>query len=440
MKKGNSLLRNAIGFSLFGLISFAGMAFGAKDPGNVKSPEMVNAVTSGKQTTANAAWWGFDAVDATDALQSAINSGAKKLIIPNMGRDWIVRPIQLAGDQEVFFEKGAVVTAKKGEFRGVTDMLLRANGKSNIVLRGYGAIVRMQKQDYMLPPYSKGEWRHAVAFYSCTNIQILGLTVRDSGGDGIYLGADKSVQLYNKNVLIKDVVCDNNYRQGISVISAEDLTIENCSFQNTWGTAPAAGIDLEPNFEEERLVRCVIRKCTFQNNEGAGVWLWLGSQTNTSADVSITFENCRITGEKGGGIFMGGPIRNGVGGLIEFRKCKIENTGQYGLNLFSRSADNARVRFIDCTWKNVAIITGPGSSPSPFIITLSKRAVCERQGGAEWVNCRLEDNHNRPFLTATMDTTGLGVYALKGTIKVIGPGSGRMDLGTKSGEIDLKVK
>ena len=74
-------------------LSVAG-ADAAKLPGNVKSPEAVGQVLSGQLKTANATWWGFDAIDAADAVQSAVNSGAKKVIIPNMGQDWIVRPIQ----------------------------------------------------------------------------------------------------------------------------------------------------------------------------------------------------------------------------------------------------------------------------------------------------------------------------------------------------------
>lgn len=419
---------------------FAGVTnAGAKLPGNEKSPKAVDLVMSGKLKTANAAWWGFDAADATETIQSAINSGAKKVIIPDMGQDWIVRPIQLAGDQEVFFEKGVVVTAKKGEFRGGNDSLFRATGKSNIVMRGYGAVLRMQKQDYMNPPYSKAEWRMVLEFDSCTNIQILGLTLKDSGGDGIYLGVDKSGQLYNKNVLIRDVICDNNYRQGISVISAEDLIIENCTFRNTGGTAPEAGIDLEPNFPDERLTRCMIRNSTFTDNRGAGIQFWLGQFSSKTADISVAIEKCRVTSDKGGGIFVGGILGDGPGGSIEFRKCTVENTAQYGLLLYAKSADRAIARFTDCMWKNTATADG-NDSVSPIIVSLCKRGEAERQGGAEWINCRLDDSRNRPFLTATTDTTGFGVYNLKGTMKVTGPGGGRMDLGEKSGEIDLKVK
>ena len=53
----------------------------------MENPQAVLEVLDGKRTEASAAWWGFDENDATEALQSAINSGAEKLIVPNMGKD-----------------------------------------------------------------------------------------------------------------------------------------------------------------------------------------------------------------------------------------------------------------------------------------------------------------------------------------------------------------
>ena len=82
------------------IITFPTFCF-AEIPGNVKSPETVKDVLDGKRTIANAAWWGFDEYDATECLQSAIDSGAKRVIVPNMTKDWIVRPVKLAGDQEI---------------------------------------------------------------------------------------------------------------------------------------------------------------------------------------------------------------------------------------------------------------------------------------------------------------------------------------------------
>ena len=117
---------------------------------------------------------------------------------------------------------------------------------------------------------------------SCTNVRIYGLTLAESGGDGIYLGtATGSVP--SKDIVIKDVVCDKNYRQGISVINAENLLIEDCVLSNTAGTAPAAGIDFEPNAPGERLVNCTLRRVVSQNNAGGGFLLAIPSLTTASA-------------------------------------------------------------------------------------------------------------------------------------------------------------
>ena len=41
-----------------------------------------------------------------------------------------------------------------------------------------------------------------------------------------------------RKISIRDVLCDNHYRQGISVISVDGLLVENSAFNNTWGTPP----------------------------------------------------------------------------------------------------------------------------------------------------------------------------------------------------------
>ena len=89
----------------------------------MKNLEAIADVRSGKRTVANAAWWGFDPEDATVGLQAAIDSGAKRVVVPNMHADWIIQPIKLAGNQALIFERGTVVTAKRGEYRGRGDSM-----------------------------------------------------------------------------------------------------------------------------------------------------------------------------------------------------------------------------------------------------------------------------------------------------------------------------
>jgi hypothetical protein len=82
----------------------------------------------------------------------------------------------------------------------------------------------------------------------------------------------------------------------MSVISAIGLTCDNCKFTNTYGTAPGAGIDFEPNQSNQYLQNIVITNSTITGNQGHGVWGYFGLGPTTSAPVSITVDNCTITG------------------------------------------------------------------------------------------------------------------------------------------------
>ena len=408
-------------------------------PGNKSNSAAIQEVKSGSRQVANAAWWGFDRTDATQALQSAIDSGARKVIVPNMGTDWIVRPIKLRSDLEIEFEKGVFVTAKKGEFKGTNDCLFRADHAENLTLSGYGATLRMQKADYMSDAYKKAEWRMVLGLYSCNNVEILGLTLKDSGGDGIYLGVTGDDKCC-RDVHIKDVVCDNNHRQGISVISAENLLIEDCTLKNTWGTPPEGGIDLEPNHASEKMKNCIIRNCTIENNNGAGIIVYLRPLSAKSEDVSILFENCRVTSEKGAGIYVGAVKDDGPGGLIEFKKCVVRGVRDYGGMVCDKSADRALVRFQDCVWKYTAMSEGNMEAPSPLWIYLRRPELTKHNGGVEFDNCTVEDILKRPFLTASEKESSFGVSDITGSITVINPRGVSMDVGENARGVTLAVK
>jgi len=279
------------------------------------NPSAVREVLAHQGDTANAAWWGFNEENATESLQAAIRSGAKKVVVPNMGKPWIVEPIQLESNQEIIFEKGVVVAARKGKFQGTNDSLFSAWDKENITLRGYGAQFVMRKADYRKAPYKKAEWRMCLALRGCKNVKVYGLRLASSGGDGIYIGRGKT-RTYCEDIQIKDVLCDDNYRQGISVITVRNLLIENCTLRGTEGTAPAAGIDLEPNHSDEQVVNCIIRNCLIENNAGSGLLIVLGHLGAESEPVSILVENCRVLDNRNAALRV---TNTQVPGRIELR-------------------------------------------------------------------------------------------------------------------------
>ena len=126
----------------------------------------------------------------------------------------------------------------------------------NVSVTGYGASWRMWREDYVAR-CKHSEFRMGWAIDNCTDVEVAGLTIRETGGDGlIVMSSVWYCDTYNKNglcmkghyskqgatrnLLIRDVILDRNFRQGMSVISAENMLVINTTFSNTNGTAPMA--------------------------------------------------------------------------------------------------------------------------------------------------------------------------------------------------------
>ena len=207
----------------------------------------IDAVARGELKEAKASWWGFNAKDSTDALQKAINSKVPKLIIDKQASPWIVRPLFGVSNQTIVFEEGAELLAKEGEFKDRLDCLLTYEKAENVnvIGLGTGGIIRMRKADYQNKKlYSHSEWRHCILVRGGKNFRVENMKLCSSGGDGI--------EIYRvENFVIRNVICDDNHRQGMSIISGQDILVEDCEFNRTYGTDPQCGLDIEPNHGDE---------------------------------------------------------------------------------------------------------------------------------------------------------------------------------------------
>ncbi|MBN2309343.1 MAG: right-handed parallel beta-helix repeat-containing protein [Candidatus Hydrogenedentes bacterium] len=424
----------------------AGGASAAAEPGELRPPDAADPARarealSGTGSVVNAAWWGFDEHDATGAIQGAIDSGAATVVVPYVGRPWIVTPIALRSDLDLVFEPGVLVVAKAGAFKGKGDCLFRAVNANDVTLRGYGATLRMRKDDYQSEPYQPAEWRMTLDFMGCRRVRVEGLRLENSGGDGIYLGATEELP-YCADVAIRDVVCHGHHRQGISVISAVNLLIENCALSSTGGTSPEAGIDLEPNRPEEKLVNCVIRNCVMADNAGAGILVYVKNLSRTSDPVSVLFERCLVRGGRDAGIAVGALKDDGPQGVIEFRDCTVENTAKAGLYVYDKSCLGAGLRFVNCHWRNTwAAADVEHDGPRiPLMLALRRPQLVEHLGGLTFVDCSVYDSVDRPAFLVEEDESALGVTDLTGVIWVANPHGARMELGAKTERVTLVAR
>lgn len=306
--------------------------------------------TLGAQDTARASAFGFNPEDATAALQKAIDSGAQKVIVDNTGKDWITRPLFLRSNQEIIFENGVTLRAKKGEFKGTNDSLININDISNVAIRGEGAVtLAMNKKDYDNPArYKFSEWRHAISIRGATNIKISDLTLKSSGGDGIYVARGKRLP-YSKNITVDNVTSEDHYRQGISLISVENMVIRNSRFNSTRGTAPQCGIDFEPNRPEERFVNVVIDNCEFSKNASAGIMFHIPGLKENSTPVSVTIRNSKINSNQCGVIVTAKEVT----GEIRFENCLIENNSSIPFLIKGQNDKGLKIILQDVIFKNM---------------------------------------------------------------------------------------
>ncbi len=274
--------------------------------------------------------FGFDPADATECLQKAIDSGARKVIVDNVGKPWIVRPLKLRSNLHMLFKKGVIVEAKANEFKDKNACLFSAKNIRKLVMEGEeGAVLRMRKKDYQNPKmnYSRSQWRNTIELIGCYDVTIRGLAIASSGGDGIYLGRSygKDGRIACRDILIENCLIDDHHRQGISVISAINLIVRNCTISNTKGTEPEAGIDFEPNYPDEFISNCLVENCRFIDNHWSGINCSIFSVN----PASVTIRNCSFKSKYAQpqlSFCLLEPFVKSGKGVVTIENCRLENT------------------------------------------------------------------------------------------------------------------
>jgi hypothetical protein len=221
--------------------------------------------------------------------------------------------------------------------------------------------------------------RYGLNIWTGVDITITGLTIDHTGGDGICTGAgteggDRPGARppgtrppwigrrgpRTKNVVIRNCTLSNNHRQGISVISAEGLLVEDCVMSGTNGTAPEAGVDIEADNPSSILVDIVFRRCQFIDNNGCGVEMNIGSlERGLDAPMSILFEDCDISWREDYPFMSpffdgaGYAIDSGnTGGSITVRGGSVKGSAGAGISIYNKHLSGPTLTFADVTLMN----------------------------------------------------------------------------------------
>ncbi|MFC0605708.1 right-handed parallel beta-helix repeat-containing protein [Winogradskyella pulchriflava] len=298
--------------------------------------------------------YGFNTTDTKPSIYKAIRTN-DTIIIDKQHSEWLVSPLTFRGleNKTIIFENDVVLRAKPGAYTSTSDCLMKFVDCKNIAIIGNGALLTMNKEEYI-----DGEWRMGLSFMGCSNVSLSNLTISSSGGDGIYIDGYKEM-LYSENIRIDSIISTNNKRQGISIISAKDVWVKNSVFTKTKGTLPEAGLDIEPDKETDVIINVNFDHCSFTNNNHSGIVLGLDNLTDKSKPVSINFTNCYLSMNhdisnrypKAEIIVSSNPF-NPVKGKVSFNNIIVDGS-KWGL-IYSRKPSKAyHVSFNNLSARNI---------------------------------------------------------------------------------------
>lgn len=226
-----------------------------------------------------------DSIDDTQAIQDAIDSSAAR----GGGTVWLP-----SGDYNVNADKHlnlkSYVTLSMDSARLITSpssneryYVIQASGIANAAVLG-GQIIG--ERDSHLG--TGGEHGMGIGILGSDSITIKGSRISKCWGDGVYVSSIGGTP--STNITIQKVLCNDNRRQGISLIEVNGVLIDSCTFTNTNGTAPKDGIDIEPNSGTAQNV--TIQYCEIANNIGNGVEM--NAKAGTGAvikDIAVQYNN-----------------------------------------------------------------------------------------------------------------------------------------------------
>lgn len=366
--------------------------------------------------------------DDTEAIQTALDQAGT---IKFPAGTFVVRPLFLRSNTTLILDPKTVLLAQAGYQR--LDSLLNFHSVDKVNVFANNATIKMQKAEYIkqeCPANSStckpfhSEWRHGVSLNSSNDIFIQNLISKDSGGDGFDINGftttsdskDPAVierqRAPSKNVTLDHCTAENNFRNGLSIVDCQNCLINGGSYNNTKGTAPEFGIDIEPNPGIPQWITDVrLINVRTQGNAQGGLSLVMGAVDH---EVSVLVENFQSIndGPFGGILFANGLTLASKPGQILIDKASIENPSGPGVQFLRWGLHAPSVQL-----KNISVVN-PGSNSnainsdplnsSGFLIRAGPiaadtygseiHAFDEGTGHIQMIDCFATDNRPLPIM------------------------------------------
>ena len=270
--------------------------------------------------------------DATAAFQAVLDAGRGGNIVIQAGTYYINATTYLPNDDGVndfglrlhsgttlYLQPGVVLQAIPNTSQHYS--ILTIGGASKVNVYGPGLVAPDPKTGVISPAQiailngekathkdQTGQWGFGLTIRSSNNVTVQGIYATNCYGDGFYVfngnapaSSPSKVGLPPTNITFNGVCADSNRRTGMSIISANGITVKNSQFSNTKGFRTECGMDVEPN-EYCQVIGLDIEFCVFTRNNGSGLQLAMRNELiNTGVNSvigssTIKYNSCTYNG------------------------------------------------------------------------------------------------------------------------------------------------
>lgn len=217
--------------------------------------------------------------DYTEYIQKAIDEN-QSVAFPNFPLKINDKGIVLHSNTKIFFNKKSKLILKpssKGKYQ-----MLYLNKIKNVIL--YNPKLTGDKGKHL---GNSGQWGMGIHIQDSQNIKVFNPSIEKTFGDGIYI---TSYSIPTKNILIKYGIIDNVRRNGISIISGQNIVIDSIQIANVSGHLPSSGIDIEPNSKNNIISQIKLKNIYTYNNEKDGIIISLSSLVDYEKQKNVTIE------------------------------------------------------------------------------------------------------------------------------------------------------
>lgn len=226
-------------------------------------------------------------VDYTEHIQKALNTNRSVIFPPFpilVSIQYNQGAITIPSNSNLVFPKGAKLLLKPSF--NTNYQVLRIHYAENVKV--YYPVIKGDRFSHL---GTTGEWGMGISIMGSKNIQIEKPYITDCWGDGIYIATTNAPVMISKNVSINGAILDNNRRCGLAIISGDNLYLSNILCANTNGTAPRAGVDIEPNNNADTIRRITFNNIIAYNNHSFGFEVVLfhlrGTLPHTDIDIKV---------------------------------------------------------------------------------------------------------------------------------------------------------